>query len=215
MATKKTTKKTNKKPTSTGGVSKDLAVRPAPKSMSLAVTKPKMNLVSSTGRLSKRKKSKVASITGEASEEIQVLLEEGLNDQAIQMMYKVLMRTVMDLIPYAEEQIRSTNGAKGVYQINSLISNCRELMVDIQMAQDRSELGRSLIEAHVKPAFMDLAMSLVQNYSLIASDAQPLMSSDNYEKFLPILRGHREAHANAMNTTVRGLQDNILQFMER
>jgi hypothetical protein len=120
-------------------------------------------------RVSKLEKGKNKSILGDMVEEIHQLLERDNNESATSLIQKKLLQTLLDAIPLAENTIRETNGQRGVYQINSLITSVREIIIDMQSIRDRGEIAARLIEKVLRPIWMDIAMVLVKEDGFISN----------------------------------------------
>jgi hypothetical protein len=112
-------------------------------------------------RISKLNTKGMRSIIGDSAEEIQQLLESNNNESASTLMQKRLLQGLVDLLPYAEHAVRKSKGARGVYQINSLITSVRELMIDLQATRDKGAIGDTMVEKIIRPAFLDIGMDLV------------------------------------------------------
>lgn len=152
---------------------------------------------------------------GKGAEKILRMLEQDETDPAIALLYKKLLMSVVDILPMAEMGIRKSKGTRGTYQFVQLISSIRELMVDIQSAQDRGMMGEMLVRSVVQPAFGDLAQDTVLEFSTIAADAKANMTSEEYEKFAPLLRESRARLANRMTAHYRTMQEGIIGYLQR
>lgn len=166
-------------------------------------------------RLSKLKGKALRTQFGSGAEKILRLLEQDETDPAIALIYKRLLQSVVDVLPLAEMGIRSSKGVRGVHGFNMLISSLRELMVDVQTAQDRGLMGEMLVRSVVQPAFGDLAQDTVQEFSIIAADAKATMTQEEYEKFAPLLREARARLANRMTAHYRVMQDGIIGYLQK
>src|SRR6185503_14542040 len=97
-------------------------------------------------KISKTDLANVESIVGDKVEVIQNLLEQGNFESATNAMHKVLLQTLVDVLPFAENAIRKTEGAKGVYQINSLVSMILETLSSARSQADRGALAEHILE---------------------------------------------------------------------
>jgi hypothetical protein len=166
-------------------------------------------------KLSKLKGKALRTQFGKGTEKILRLLEQDDTDPAIALIYKRLLQSVVDVLPLAEMGIRNSKGVRGVHGFNMLISSLRELMVDVQSAQDRGMMGEMLVRSIVQPAFGDLAQDTVLEFSNIAADAKANMTSEEYEKFAPLLRESRARLANRMTAHYRTIQDGIVSYLQK
>jgi hypothetical protein len=120
-----------------------------------------------------------------------------------------------DLLPFAEEQVRKTKGQKGVYQVNSLITSIRELMIDMKSDQDRGALGSHMIEQVVRPAFLDIGMSIVLEEEKFLKDMRAQLAPEAYTTV-------RLAHAETLKAVsmkvqeeYRDAKEKAIAFMQR
>lgn len=120
-------------------------------------------------RISKLSGSKMHSILGDAAEEIHQLLERDSNESASSLLQKRLVQATLDMLPYAENTIRETEGARGVYQYNSLITSIRELLIDMQANRDKGAIGELVVEKVMRPAFTDIATYIVTEDSMLGN----------------------------------------------
>jgi hypothetical protein len=104
-------------------------------------------------------------------------------DGAVSLLSRSLVQTLVGVLPMAESNVRESRGAKGIYQLNQLVSGIREMMVDLQALRDKGNLGRSVVDRHVRPAYMDMSVQVMQSFTLIESFAQSRMKSADYREF--------------------------------
>ena len=166
--------------------------------------------------ISKLRTKGMRSIIGDSAEDIQQLLEAGDNDNATSLMLKRMLQALIDLVPYAENNVRKSKGQRGVYQINSLISSIRELMVDLQSAQDRGAIGEALNEKVLRPAFLDVAMMLVKEQATLSSDVKELLSVEDYNnKVRPLVLESRTRIGAYVQKRYEEAATATRQFMQR
>jgi len=151
-------------------------------------------------RISKTNAKSLRSILGDSAEEIQQLLEISSNESAISLIQKRLLQGLVDIIPYAENTIRKTEGGKGVYQLNSLITSLRELMIDLQSTRDKGAIGAALVEKIIRPAFLDLGMTLVQEDARLDNEIKDLVDLDAFRKI-------KAAKKESLSRIAAGIQE--------
>jgi len=166
-------------------------------------------------RISKTNGKKLKSIVGDSAETIQQMLELNEGDGARSLIYKKMLQSLVDLIPYAENNIRKTKGSRGVYQLNSMISSIRELLIDVQASEDRGRIGDLLVERLVAPTMLEIGTDIVQKLDLIKSDAKDRMDSSDYKRFVSDVNNHRNSLADMINSKFYELKDQIQQHMQR
>ncbi len=166
------------------------------------------DVVAGNKRISKLKNSGVRSIIGDSAEDIQQLLEVGSNESALSLIQKRLLQSVIDVLPFAEHTIRETQGQRGVYQFNSLITSMRELMIDMQSTRDKGAMGAALIERVLRPAFMDLAMTLVQEEARFATNIKDYLPMDAYTQV-------RQANKDAIQRVAESIKEKYNEVKEQ
>lgn len=169
-------------------------------------------------RISKLKvgKGQLRSIFGDDAEKIHQLLESNDTDNAVTLLYKRMVQTIVDMIPFAEHAIRKSKGARGVYQINSLVSQLRELMVDIQSSQDRGLLGQSLMSNIISPGLKTIATEMVQEYSYIKADLKAAdMEDKEYQRLVSLTNESRARLAAAMTRSFNDMSQQVIAALQR
>jgi hypothetical protein len=140
--------------------------------------------------MSKLDDADVSSIVADSRHEIQQMLEDSDNDSASALMKKRMLQMLTDLLPFAETAVRNSKGAKGVYQINSLITSIRELLIDIKSDQDRGQIGHLMVEQIVRPAFLDVGMAIVQENDNFLRTVREYLQSEDYRS---VKAAHQES----------------------
>lgn len=161
--------------------------------------KQEVALLTAPKKISKLNTKGMRSIIGDSAEEIQQLLESNHNDSATTLMQKRMLQTVVDLLPYAEHNVRQTKGARGVYQINSLLTSLRELMIDMQSTRDKGAMGAEMVERVIRPAFLDIGMMLVQEDARLDSEIKDVLGLENFKK----IRLARKESLNRVAETIQ------------
>lgn len=161
-----------------------------------------------------RNVAKLRSIIGDSADDIQGLLEDGDNDSAGALIYKRMLQTLVDVIPYAEANVRKTRGAKGVYQINSLITSIREVLIDVQSMKDKGTLAANMIDRYLRPSYLDIGMSIVSEFSVIEAEARSSMSSEEFKAFKASLVRARGNIADTIQKEFGKVREDCIQYMQ-
>lgn len=160
-------------------------------------------------KISKTDLDSVRSIIGDKVEHIQQLLSEGNFESATNSMHTVLLQTLVDIIPYAENAIRDSKGQKGVYQINSLASMILETLNSARAQSDRGQLAQHIVTRAVQPAYKLLAESLVREFMTLSADLSTAPKSDMDK----ILRDTRSRLAETIQRSYQSVSESILKQM--
>jgi hypothetical protein len=165
-------------------------------------------------KISKLDNADMRSIVGDAAEEIQQLLEANNTDSATILMQKKLLQTLTDLIPLAENAVRKSEGGRGVYQINSLITSIREILSDVQASKDRGAMGHTLVETIIRPTFLDLGMLLVQEDARQATTLRDLLEPKTYARVRKLQEDSLKTIAAHIQAKYGESKDKVIQFMQ-
>lgn len=167
-------------------------------------------------RLSKlRSDEDISSIVADSRHEIQQMLETSDNDSASALMKKRMLQMLTDLLPYAENAVRASKGSRGVYQVNSLITSIRELLIDLKGDQDRGQLGHHMVEQVVRPAFLDIGMSVVQEEDVFLRAIRDELSSSDYKMVKSAHSAYVRAVAERVQAEYKTASEKAIAFMQR
>ena len=166
-------------------------------------------------RVSKLNTKGMRSILGDAAEDIQQMLESNNNESAVSLMQKRMMQTVVDLIPYAEHAVRKSKGARGVYQINSLITSLRELMIDMQSTRDKGAIGDSLIEKVIRPVFLDIGMELILEDEKMLKSIKEIVPFEDYKSIRTIHQDSLARVAKAVQLKYSEAKQGAISFLQQ
>lgn len=192
-----TIKKTKKK----GDNSKELALL-------------KTQVVANNKKISKLNTKGMRSILGDSADEIQQLLETNANESAQSLMQKRLLQTLIDILPYAEHTVRKTKGARGVYQLNSLITSMREVMIDMQSTRDKGALGAMIVERVIRPAFLDIGMTIVQEEARIDAEIKNELGLSAYKKIKDARKNSTARIAQAIQEKYGEAKESAVSFLQ-
>lgn len=157
----------------------------------------------------------ISSIVADSRHEIQQLLETSDNDSASALMKKRMLQMLTDLLPYAENAVRTSKGSRGVYQVNSLITSIRELLIDLKGDQDRGQLGHHMVEQVVRPAFLDVGMSVVQEEDNFLRSIRDELSLADYKTVKQAHTAYVRAVAERVQAEYKTAVEKAVAFMQR
>lgn len=166
-------------------------------------------------RISKTDTKSIDSILGDSAEGILQLLENNEGDSARTAITKKLLQSLVDIIPLAENHIRDSGGQRGVYQLTTLVTNVRELMIDMQAMEDRGMIGEALMTRVITPQFVELGRALVFSLDSISSAAQRRMSAEDFRRFEDHMEQQRISMGNSIQDAHRELQRLIIEYLQR
>lgn len=160
-------------------------------------------------KIGKTDLTNIESIVGDKVEVIQDLLETGNFESATNALHKTLLQTLVDVLPYAEAAIRKTEGVKGVYQINSLVSMILETLSSARSQADRGALAQHILERTVQPVFKGIAEALVREFMALSADMSTAKPQDHDN----IIRDTRARLATSIQSSYETMRSEIMQSM--
>jgi hypothetical protein len=172
-------------------------------------------ITSGKKRISKLVKKDMVSIIGDDAEEMQNLFEEGSTDQATQMLNRRLIQMCIDIIPSLETGVRNSNGRYSVHALNNTIQTIRELMIDLQSAQDRGAIGMSIVDQIIRPTVLDIATKIVEEQATVLSEVKDLIPSEVYARFRQAQIDSRNRLGQMMGQKFEEIKERTVQFLQR
>lgn len=133
--------------------------------------------------LSKRMRRRLQSMFGQRSDVIIDMLEMTDTDPAAALITRTLLQTMVDVLPTIEKSVRTSKGQRGVMPLNQTVSQVRELITDLQSFKDRSNLGQTLVDRHIRPAYMDIAVQVSMIFVETENYARARMTKEDFYKF--------------------------------
>lgn len=140
-------------------------------------------LISSASQLTPVELEVLDTRFGKQAQTIVEMLDMGNTDGASSLVVKSLLQSVVSLLPTAEQNVSASKGAKGIYGFNALITSTRELLGDLQAFKDRANIGQSIVDRSIRPAFQDIAVQIVQAFTILQANARDRMSKQDYEEY--------------------------------
>jgi len=156
-------------------------------------------------------------IIGRSAEEIHQLIESGHTDAATTLIYKRMLQSVVDTLPYMEMVIRKSKGQKGAYAYNSMVSSVRELMTDIQQSQDRGRQGELLVERFILPVFLDIGMAMMQEFDLIAQSLRrdPNVTDVQTKEYDKLFHECQVRFGQQLQAKLKEVREQCRKFLQR
>lgn len=150
------------------------------------------------GNVSEKRVRSLMTMFGQRADAvIQMLDYNEHTDGALSLVQRSLLQTMIDLLPIVERQVRRTKGKKGIYQLNQTVAQVREMIQDMQAMREKGNLGLTIVERVIRPAYLDLAAQVQQAYMEIEAQAKGSMSEADFAVF----------KENALYATKKGLAD--------
>lgn len=143
--------------------------------------------------------STLKSLLEQDATKINELLEIGDSDNAITLTYKRLAQSCIDAIPLIENNIRTSNGSRGIYQFNTMVTTLRELLVDLQAISARGDIGAAVVDKVIRPFLLDLAMLIIQEMKVLEEDARSYMKEEDFDRYRSQILKSRDNIADFVN----------------
>ena len=130
----------------------------------------------------------LVTLFGQRADKILSLLEdEQQTDGALTLIQRTLLQTMVDVLPVVERGVRRSRAKRGVYQLNQVVSQIRELMQDMQALKDKGQLGVSVSDRVIRPAYQDLAVQISLAFTEIENSAQSRMTSQSHRDYVSVV----------------------------
>jgi len=103
------------------------------------------------------------SLFEEQVDRINLLIDHSDTSNGIDVFQATALKTLIELIPYAEKQYREDPRQSNAYAINALITQIRELITDVTAKDDSTQLLMTILSQILQPAFLQLGQILLDN----------------------------------------------------
>lgn len=169
------------------------------------------------GKISKLGARAKRTIIGGSAEQIHQLIEHGNTDAATTLIYKKLLQSVVDTLPYMEMVIRKSKGTKGAYAYNSMVSSVRELMTDIQQTQDRGRQGEIMVERIIYPVFLEIVAIIMREFEGLGQKMRrdDKMQQDHVNTYLKEFDEVQQRIGGQFQTFLKEIRDELRKFLQR
>lgn len=155
------------------------------------------------------------SIFKEDAQELVGLMEDGDEDSTLSRLNKRLIQSSINLIAQVEKGIHDSNGRYGVHGYTGLVQTIRELVIDLQNTKDRGAMGLTIAENIMRPAFLDMATSVMTEYASVANDLKDLVDPVVYAEFRKSQIDSRNRLATLMQEQYMKMRDETINFLQR
>lgn len=166
-------------------------------------------------RLPTKGSKAMQNVFGDDARELVAMLEEGDSDSAVERLNKRLIQSSINLIAQVEKGIHDTNGRYGVHSYNGLVQTIRELINDLQAAKDRGAIGLTIAENIMRPAFLDIGMAIMTEYSTVANDMKQILSDTDYAAFRRSQTNSRDRLAALLQDQYQKMRDDTINYLQR
>jgi hypothetical protein len=162
--------------------------------------------------LSKNSKS----ILGHDLDRIQDMIELGDHDTASTMIYKRMLQALLETAKNVfENVVQGSGGARGVQAMNMITSSIRDIMIDIQQAQDRGNMGVSLVEKVIMPSFLDIGMMLLKENEKLKQKLRRDLSPELMTRYETILEEYDSKVGDYVQTQFKEVREETRKFLQR
>lgn len=131
-------------------------------------------------RLKKRLK-KYKSAFKKGVPEIHKMVHEGNSARAATAIQKHLLLSLTEMIPLVENAVLRAENGRGVYSLNSLISQARELIADIQSERDHGAIAQRISTEILHQAMILITQNLASTLMHIKQGLEPYLK-DGYNQ---------------------------------
>lgn len=176
------------------------------------VESPKPSKIS---KLTKVKGKKLRSIIATDAESILQLIETDSYDTASTLIYKRILQSLVDVVGYSEAMIRRTKGQRGTHQLNILISSIRDIMIDMQQAQDRGRLGESLVEKIVMPAFLDIGMMLLRENEMLLQKLKRDLPESQFKSYEQMITNSERVAGTFIQDQFKTVREEVRKYLQQ
>ncbi len=146
---------------------------------------------------------------------IHELIEVGDHDTASTMIYKRMLQALLETARSVGDVISSSGGTRGVQSMNMITSSIRDVMTDIQQAQDRGNMGVALVEKVIMPAFLDIGMMLLRENEKLKQKLRRDLSPELMARYESILEEYDSKVGEFVQAQFKDVREETRRFLQR
>lgn len=158
---------------------------------------------------------KPLSVVGADGDQIHSLIEDGEWAQAQQLMYKRMAQSVAAMLPYLENEIRSTSGKKGAFNFNAMLTSARDLLADIQQAEDRGRLGEIMVDKILMPSYISMGQLTMTENQLLMSQIRKVLEPEQIRDIQTKISESEVRLVHAFQGEFDKMREQLSAFLER
>lgn len=166
-------------------------------------------------KITKMTRKNVKSILATDRERILQLIERDEMDTATTAIYKRMLQALVDVVGHSEAMIHKSKGQRGTHQLNLLVGSIRDVLLDLQQAQDRGQLGNNLVHRYIAPAFLQIGTEYLrqnqQLYQWLSRELEPELLS----KFKEKLDQQEPKFGEFVQSQYRSVVIDVQKFLQR
>lgn len=143
------------------------------------------------------------------SKKIRDFIESKEDDSAVMMAQRGLLSMLIDLIPVAEASYRNDPRQGQSVALNSLISQIRELIHDIQSTSDRARVADSIVYNIIQPMMLSFGQFVVDNNYQTKRDLSELVDVRQKRELDSVMNKQAKALGSYMQTFFEDIKTRI------
>lgn len=155
------------------------------------------------------------SMLGRDIDKIHDLIEVGDHDTASTMIYKRMLQALLEAAKNVENVVTGSGGTRGVQAMNMITSSIRDVMIDIQQAQDRGNMGVALVEKVIMPSFLDIGMMLLRENEQLKQKLRRDLPKELMDRYEQILESYDAKVGDFVQAQFKEVREETRKFLQR
>lgn len=166
-------------------------------------------------KISKIKTKKLKSILATNREELLQLVENDEVDTASSVIYKRMLQALVDVIGHTEDLIHRSKGARGTHQMNLLVNNIRDILIDLQQAQDRGMLAENLCQRYIAPSYLAIGMEILRENEQLFNRIKREHDKDTVERYSQYFADQEQRIGAFVQDQFVRVREELKKFLQR
>ena len=146
--------------------------------------------------------------------EIASLLEDQQTESAVNRFQRTMLKSLMDLIPIAEDKYRQEGSERAAYALNSLVSQARELIADMQAERDGRQLALQLSSEIIDPAFIGIAQVVIDSLHNLKRSLETYVPEHRHPQLNNLARESAGTIARYIESQRGHIKEKMVESME-
>jgi hypothetical protein len=151
------------------------------------------------------------SIFQESVKEIQDMIEVGDNDSGLLRLQKSALKTLIDLLPYAERTYRNDPRQSNAYAINALVSQIREMSNDLRSDTTKSQMIQERLTLAIQPIFHGNVQTLIDTMYFLKRGLASHVKRTSLERVEELIDNATKDMGKSLQDTLNNIRSKIVE----
>lgn len=156
----------------------------------------------------------ISSVFGDSANDIKDLILRADKSQGFEKFQAEMLRSLIDTIVIAENQYNERPGQSNAYALNALISQAREIIADLQAAEESSNIVGRLVSEVMLPEFTNIGQSIINQMFYLKKNVKPSIKEGREQQVDNMVDDATKELARNIEDVFKSVQKHLRKYLE-